>query len=153
MKGEDPQEVALAESRIAAAEGRIEAAQAAIAAAEAALDDLELVATINGTLVELNLIAGQRVSPSEPVARLADFSQWYVETDNLTEIEVVEIEIGQPALIFPDALPELELAGTVERISDVFEEKRGDVTYTARVRLSESDPRLRWGMTVMVRFE
>jgi hypothetical protein len=53
----------------------------------------------------------------------------------------------------PDALPDLELTGTVESIDDFFEEKRGDVTYTARILLNESDPRLRWGMTVVVTFE
>lgn len=153
MQGPDPQEVALAESRIAAAEGRIEAAKSSITAAEAALADLDLIATINGTVVNLDLVTGQRVSPGTPAAQLADFSQWYVETDNLTEIEVVEIELGQEALIYPDALPDLELSGTVERISDLFEEKRGDITYTARVKLTEPDPRLRWGMTVLVRFQ
>jgi hypothetical protein len=35
----------------------------------------------------------------------------------------------------------------------LFEEKRGDVTYTARIRLDNIDPRLRWGMTVATVFE
>jgi len=30
--------------------------------------------------------------------------------------------------------------------------QRGDVTYTVLIRLVESDPRLRWGITVEVRF-
>jgi multidrug resistance efflux pump len=88
-----------------------------------------------------------------PVAVLADFSQWQVETDDLTEIEVPDIYLGQKVTVTPDALPDLELSGTVEYISDLFEEKRGDVTYTARILLDESDPRLRWGMTVVVVFE
>ena len=84
---------------------------------------------------------------------LADFSQWIVETDDLTEIEVPEISIGQSVTIVPDALPDLELTGMVERISDVFEEKRGDITYTARIKLNEENELLRWGMTVVVTFE
>lgn len=151
--GPDPAELAIADGRIATAESRIAAAQAAIQAAEAALADLVLKATIDGTIVEMNLIEGQRVSPGQEVLRLADFSQWYVETDNLTEIEVVEIMPGDKASITPDALPELTLSGVVESISDVFEEKRGDVTYTARIRLDDFDPRLRWGMTVATVFE
>ncbi len=84
---------------------------------------------------------------------LADFSQWYVETDNLTEIEVVDISLDQTVEIIPDALPEITLMGTVELISDKFEEKRGDITYTTRILVDEIDPRLRWGMTVVVSFE
>ena len=83
---------------------------------------------------------------------LADFSQWYVETDNLTEIEVVDIAVGQAVTIVPDAMPEVELTGSVDTIADFFEEKRGDVTYTARVILDEVDPLLRWGMTVVLTF-
>jgi hypothetical protein len=84
---------------------------------------------------------------------LADFSPWRVETDDLTEIEVPDVFVGQKATISPDALPDLELSGTVEYISGLYEEKRGDVTYTARILLDEDDPRLRWGMTVVVTFE
>jgi multidrug resistance efflux pump len=151
--GPDPDELALIEGRIATAESRIAAAESAIVSAEAALADLELLATIDGTIVEMDLIEGQRVTPGLEVLRLADFSQWYVETDNLTEIEVVDIALGEQASITPDALPDLMLNGEVESISDLFEEKRGDVTYTARIKLGEIDPRLRWGMTVAVVFD
>ena len=151
--GPDPDELAIVDGRIVTAESRIAAAQAAIQSAEAALADLNLVATINGTVVDMDLIEGQRISPGQEVLRLADFSQWYVETDNLTEIEVVDLVLGDKASITPDALPEVTLTGVVESISDLFEEKRGDITYTARIRLDNVDPRLRWGMTVATVFE
>jgi hypothetical protein len=63
------------------------------------------------------------------------------------------VEEGQNVTIVPDALPGIELTGSVERIDDIFEEKRGDITYTTRILLDEVDPRLRWGMTVVVTFE
>ena len=150
--GPDPDEVEQAQARIATAEERIAAAEAAIAAAESALSDLELVATIDGTVVQLDLINGQRVTPGQEALQLADFSSWYVETDNLTEIEVVDINTGDQATITPDAL-DIDLTGEVESISDLFEDKRGDITYTARLRVDEVDPRLRWGMTVAVVFD
>jgi HlyD family secretion protein len=117
------------------------------------LDNIELVAPIPGTIVDLDIKVGEQVSPGQPVVVLVDFSQWAVETDDLTEIEVPDISIGQPVTVTPDALPDLELTGTVESIKDIYEEKRGDITYTARIILDESDPRLRWGMTVVVVFE
>ena len=153
MAGPDPDEVALAENRITTAETRIASAESAITSAEAALADLDLIATINGTVVYEDLIEGQRVTPGQEVVRLADFSEWFVETDNLTEIEVVDVAIGDKATITPDALPDLNLTGVVEKISNEFEEKRGDVTYTTRLRLEDVDPRLRWGMTMAVVFD
>ena len=150
--GPDPEDVALAESRIKTAEGRIQSAEAALAAAQSALADLDLVATIDGTVVNLDLIPGEQVTAGTPVVQLADFSQWYVETDNLTEIDVVNVSKDQAVSIVPDALPEVELSGKVESIWDVYEEKRGDVTYTARILVNEVDPRLRWGMTVVNTF-
>ena len=64
-----------------------------------------------------------------------------------------EYQWGFVSDIEADALPELEMKGTVEKISDVFEEKRGDITYTVRLLLSNPDPALRWGMTVRVEFK
>jgi len=160
LEGPDPDDVALAEAqiqaaeaRIAAAEGRAHTVQANIAAAQAALDHLDLTAPFAGTIVDLNLIVGEQVIPGNPVATLVDFSQWYIETDNLTEIEVVDVAVGQAVTIVPDALPDVSLTGSVEAIDDFFVEKRGDVTYTARILVDEIDPRMRWGMTVVVTFE
>lgn len=138
---------------VAAAKARIKAAKTALAAAQSNLSNLELVATIDGTIVKLDLIVGQQVNPGTPVVQIADFSEWYVETSNLTEIEVVRIHEGQTATIVPDALLEARLSAEVTKISQVFTENRGDVTYTVRLRLKDVDPLLRWGMTVVVTFE
>ncbi len=138
---------------LASARARLSAAEAGLTAARAALDDIHLVAPFSGTVVDLSIKVGEQVGPGAPIGVLADFSQWRVETDDLTEIEVPDVFVGQSATVSPDALPDLDLNGTVEYISGLYEEKRGDVTYTAGILLDESDPRLRWGMTVVVTFE
>jgi len=137
---------------LAQSQQRIQAAEAGVAAAEAALDHLELKAPFAGTLVELDLAPGEKVIANQRVAQVADLSQLHVETTDLTENEVVDIIIGQQVIITPDALPDLELAGVVESISDGYQEKSGDIVYTIRIILEESDPLLRWGMTVEVKF-
>jgi multidrug efflux pump subunit AcrA (membrane-fusion protein) len=146
QSGPDPALVTLAEARIATA-------QAALEAATVALDNTELRATIPGALVELNLKVGQLASPGQPVATLADFSGWAVETDNLTEIEVVKLTEGQGVTAKLDALPDAPLRGQIESISQVFEDKRGDVTYTVKIALTETHPQMRWGMTAEVTFD
>ena len=138
---------------VAAAEERVKAAEVNLKAAKAALTRLELVATIDGTVVEQNLNISQQVTAGQPIMKITDFTQMYAETDDLTELEVVDVSLGQKTTIVPDALTDLELTGTVEEISDQYEEKRGDITYTARIRIDDIDPRLRWGMTVAITFK
>lgn len=145
--GPDPDQVALLQARI-------KAAQASITAAQARLSNLELTATIDGTILNLNITKGEQVAPGAlPHVSIADLSQWFVETDNLTEIDVVRVETGQKVKIVADALPDIEMIGTVESIKNKFEEKRGDITYTVKIALDDPDPRLRWGMTVAITFE
>lgn len=135
-----------------AAEARLKAAEAGLVAAEASLADSELIAPFSGTLVRLDLKQGEQAIPGKLAAVLADLSGWVVETNDLNEMEVPGIHEGQTASVVPDALPDLELDGHVTSISQLYEEKLGDVTFTVRLALDESDPRLRWGMTVKVRF-
>lgn len=93
------------------------------------------------------------MAPGAPVVVLAEFSKWVVKTNNLTEIEVVNVQVGLAAEVVLDALPDVTLSGTVEKIATVFIENRGDVTYTITVALTEVDPRARWGMTAQVTVE
>jgi len=146
LKGPDADDVAAADARIKAAEENLKAAKAN-------LSNLDLVATIDGTVVDLNLVEGQQATPGQPVIRIADLSKLYVETDDLTEIEVVDVSVGQKGAVVADALPRVEMTGVGEKISQVYEEKRGDITYTVRILLDNPDPRLLWGMTVVVTFQ
>ncbi len=145
QNGPDPDQLTLAESRLANAQAQVDAVHAA-------LDNLEITAPFEGTIVDIDIALNEQAVPGQPVILLADFSEWYVETDDLTEIEVVKIEEGQTVELEADALPGETLEGTVERIKDFSELRRGDVTYTARILLDEFDLPLRWGMTMIVRF-
>ncbi|MFO7696197.1 MAG: HlyD family efflux transporter periplasmic adaptor subunit [Anaerolineae bacterium] len=145
--GPDPDQLALAEARLAAAD-------ASVAAAERALELTELRAPFAGTVVDLHdFLPGMLVTAGAPVVTLADMSVCFVETTDLTELDIVRVSEGQEATVVPDALSELTLTGVVESIAGVPGERSGDVLYTVRIRLNESDPRLRWGMTVDVTLE
>jgi multidrug resistance efflux pump len=137
----------------AALEARLATAQAAVASAEAALANLELKAPSAGTVTNLALIICERVNVGQPAITLADTTQWVVETDDLTEIEVVNIRMGQTATVTFDALPDQTFTGAVAQIKTYAEEKRGDVTYTVVLTLANPDPQLRWGMTAAIAFQ
>ena len=123
-----------------AAQARLSSAESALEATQAALSDVELVAPFGGTVVKLDLKEGEQIVPGSPAVVLADFSQWKVETEDLNEMEVPRVAVGQTVTITPDALPELTLTGTVKSISQIYEEKFGDVTYTARICASGHRP-------------
>ena len=144
--GPDPDEVA-------AAQARIQVAETALAASKSALMEVELLAPFSGQVVDVGVKAGEWVEVAQPVVVLADMTDWIVETSDLTEIDIPQVAAGQTVSVTPDALEDLTLGGVVESIKGLYEEKRGDVTYTTRIALQESDPRLRWGMTVAVTFE
>jgi HlyD family secretion protein len=131
----------------------IQQAEAALQSARTAAADTELRAPFAGTIAQLNVQAGETAAPSVPVIVLADFSNWQVETDDLTEIKVPNIREGQSVVVTFDALPELDLKGMVEAIGVLYQTSSGDIVYPVKIRLIESDPRLRWGMTASVEFE
>lgn len=143
--GPDPDQLKLAQDRL-------QAAQAQILAIESAYASLEIKAPFAGEVMDVNILVDELFAPGNWAVLLADTSQWFVRTNDLTELEVVKIQAGQPVELSPDALPELVLTGVVEEISSVFRTQTGDILYDVRIRLDGFDPRLRWGMTVEVNF-
>ncbi|UCC86481.1 MAG: HlyD family efflux transporter periplasmic adaptor subunit [Anaerolineales bacterium] len=135
---------------IVAAEADVAAAQATLAQARAALAQTELRAPFAGSVAGLDARPGEQVTPGTPVLQLADFSAWQIETDDLTELSVVEISQGAAVTITLDAIPELELPGQVLRVKAIGENKQGDITYTVLIQPDRQDPRLRWNMTTAV---
>jgi multidrug efflux pump subunit AcrA (membrane-fusion protein) len=143
--GPDPEKLSLAQQNL-------DVAQAHVAAAQSALANLDLKAPFNGTVVDVNVSVGELVGTDKWAVLVADFSEWYVETSDLTEQEVVKLSMGQAAMVVPDALPDLHLASSISEISDMFYVSAGDVLYHVRLKLDQTDPALRWGMTVEVDF-
>lgn len=123
-------------------------AKANLDAAKDALANFVITAPFNGTIADVNVKVGDQVGPETRAVSLADFSAWTVETTDVTELDVVELRVGQRVTIVPDALPGVELSGVVTAISNAFIQQGGDILYTVRIRVDDADPRLKWGMTV-----
>ena len=134
---------------IAAAQATVDQAAAGLQQARASLADTQLRAPFNGTLATLYVKEGEQVVAGMPVVQLADLTAWQIETDDLTELDVVKIHEGDRLVLHFDAIEDLELGGTVVRIKPLGQEKLGDITYTVVIRPDEQDPRLRWNMTAV----
>lgn len=142
------------ESELKAIKAQIRLAKAQIASAETMLDELNIMAPFDGTIMQINFSESEFVLGGTPVFILADLSSWIVETDDLTEFDVVKIKIGQAVKLELEAYPDTILSGTVEKIDQVFLLKEGDVTYTTTITINDiSDLPLQWGMSMIVIFE
>ena len=126
--------------------------EARLAAAEAEVDAFEITAPFDGVVAEVKARAGSSVRPGEVAVVIADFSNWLVKTTDLTEIDVVELTENDPVLVTFDALPGVELNGTILSIGQTFSQNQGDVVYDVDVQLTEIHPAMRWGMTASVTF-
>lgn len=137
------------DEELAAALAAVDQAQAGLQQAQASLVDTELRAPFSGTVAVMHVKEGEQVGGGMPVVQLADLTTWQVETDDLTELDIVNVQEGDRATLTFDAIEDLELTGVVARIKPLGEEKRGDITYTVIIRPDEQDPRLRWKMTAV----
>lgn len=137
---------------IAAAEADVASATAALQQALVALRNTELRAPFAGVVASLNVNVGEQVAPGLPVIQLADDSAWEIRTSDLTELDVVGVTQGKLVTLTFDALPDLQLNGTVDRIRPIGQDNRGDTVYTVVVKPERQDSRLLWNMTAVVDF-
>lgn len=157
-------EIQHAEAQVAQAQARLEIARADVAVAQAqvrqaevdltraktALEDAVLRAPFSSTITALEVGAGEIVTAGAPVVHLADLRHWHVETNNVGELVVGQVQVGQGAYVTVNAFPARRLPGRVVHIAPTALVQYGDTTYTVAIALEPVDLPLRWGMTAKV---
>jgi len=139
--------------QLALAQVRLDNANAQVAAAEDTLGNYQITAPFDGVVADVPVRVGDQVGSDTRAVSIADTSAWYIETTDVTELEVVNLAIGQKATFTADALPGVTMNGTVTEISQSSFVQGGDVIYTVRLKAENVDPRVKWGMTVQVTFD
>jgi HlyD family secretion protein len=135
---------------LALAQKRLESAQAALVASQDSLDELTLLAPFDGTVTELYARVGEWLSPGIPALVLADLSQLRVETTDLNEIDMTQVQVGDQVSVSFDAIAEVVVSGRVVYIAPKASPGAG-VNYTAVIELASPIPQeLRWGMSAFV---
>jgi len=128
---------------------RIAAAAAQADAAREQIENLTLIAPFNGIVAEVMISEGEWASPGQPVVLLANLDTLHVETTDLNEIDVVQIEVGDMADVTFDAIPDEVFTGSIVEIFPKASDGAG-VNYTVVIALDEVPDAARWGMTVFV---
>jgi HlyD family secretion protein len=130
-------------------------ARAGLVKAEDDLAKTTIFAPLSGTVTELNaeqgevVVSGTMNNPASVIGVIADLSEILavVEVD---ETEIVEVDLGQPAVVEVDAVPDHAYHGEVVEIgsSGFSTARQPDVTYFAvEVLLADADRRLRPAMS------
>ena len=136
-----------------------EAVRQARANLDKARDDLSkttIYSPLSGTVIKLNaeegevVVSGTMNNPASVIGTIADLSEILARVD-VDETEVVDVDLGQEAVLKVDALPGKEYHGKVVEVgsSGVTRTNQPDVTFfEVKVLLADPDQALRPGMSV-----
>ena len=138
--------------QLALAQAQLDNAMAQVAAAKANLSNYVLTAPFDGVVAEVAVKVGDQVGSDARAISVINDASWMIETTDVTELEVVNIAVGQNVTFAADALSGVTMHGVVAAISQSSYLQSGDVIFTVRVKAADVDPRLKWGMTVQVTF-
>jgi HlyD family secretion protein len=153
-----------AELAVATVKVELEAQQHLIeqyrSALQRAADDLArttILSPMDGTVIQLNAEQGETVVPGSTnlpgsvILTVADMSVLLAEVE-VSEVDVVNVELGQEAEITVDALGEAVQKGRVVEIATSGREDPalGTIDFAVKVAIDDPDPRLRPAMTAKV---
>ena len=133
--GPDPEDLAVAQARVAAA--------------QATLDQARILALFAGIITNVESKPGDQVNPGTPAFRLDDPSHLWVDVE-VSEVDINQVQGGQPAILTFDAILAKEYSGEVVEVSPVGTENQGVVNFKVTVELIDADADVRPGMTSAV---
>jgi HlyD family secretion protein len=151
------------ESQLAAAESRVQSQQAQLQSAEAALgvtrvtlENTNIRAPFDGTVLRKDAEVGEVVAPSVgggltrgAVVTMADLQTLEVEVD-VNESYIAQIRNGQPARIALDAYPDTSYRGAVRQMVPTADRQRA--TVLVKVGIADPDSKILPEMAARVEF-
>ncbi len=124
----------------------IQSAKARIMADQATLSVAQLTSPFNGTITEVDVMAGDLINPGELAFQIDDMSSQYVDLE-VSEVDINKVKVGQVVDITFDAVPGKGYTGKIDQIGLVSKVNAGAVNYTVTVKLTNPDAFIRQGMT------
>ncbi|MDY7042116.1 MAG: efflux RND transporter periplasmic adaptor subunit [Chloroflexota bacterium] len=127
-------------------ETQVRMAETALERARVSLDNATLRAPFAGTVVEVNVSAGEVPVGAQPAVVLIDSSSFSLEL-NVDEIDVGQLATGQEVEVTFDSLPDTTVTGEVRTIAEAANALSGSVAYRTVIDLTPTDDHLRSGMS------
>jgi HlyD family secretion protein len=127
-------------------EAQVAQARVALALVELSLEKAILHAPFDGIVAAVNVEPGEMVSSALPAVTMLDASGFRMAV-SVDEIDVGKLVVGQPAQVTLDALPDMVIAGVVERVAPAATIVGGVVYYDVVIELDSTNVPIRAGMT------
>jgi len=133
--GPDPDDITMAEARISAA--------------QASLDAAFITAPFSGVITAKEAHTEDLVSPNTLAFRIDDLDTLLVDV-SVSEVDINQINIGQPVTLSFDAILDKEYQGEVIEVSPVGVPEQGLVSFEVTIKLVDADEEVRPGLTAAV---
>jgi HlyD family secretion protein len=128
------------------ANAQVQQAQLSLLQAENSLANARLTAPFDGVVSRKNILSGELYSGGLPAIVMSDLDQFHMDLF-VDEIDVRQVEIGQPVTIRVDALGDQEITGRVTEIAPTAENVGGVIAYRVTITPDATDAPLRSGMS------
>ncbi|MBK8049575.1 MAG: efflux RND transporter periplasmic adaptor subunit [Anaerolineales bacterium] len=128
------------------AKAQVKQSQLSQLQAERQLENARLVAPLSGVVSEVNIKQGELPTAGRPAVVVTDLSAFQMKV-LVDEIDVRQIDVGQPVRLSVDALPGVEITGKVTEIAPTASNVNGTIAYEVTIVPDATDAPLRAGMS------
>lgn len=128
---------------------QVRQAQAALEIAQATLAQTTLIAPYDGVIASVDIVQGEFIQQGQVVLTLATLNNLHIETTDLSERDIMKVNVGDSANVFVEALNQ-NIEGKVIAISPIADTVGGDVVFKVTIEVGEQIEGLLWGMTAEV---
>lgn len=126
----------------------IAAAEANVQALQNTVNSQYIIAPFDGVITDILVDEGDIVSSGTQAVQLDNMSNLVIDI-SVSEIDINEIEIGQPVSITFDAIPNQTYEGEVSKVSLAGDESSGIVEFTVTISITNIDENIKPGFTAV----
>jgi len=145
---------AVAKATFESSSHQADQAKASLAKAEDDLLKTTILSPMDGTVTRLRSQLGERVvgtalMSGTEIMTIVNLNDMIISA-HVNQADVIRLAAGQEVDVQLESVPGLKLRGKVERIAPQAVLKNGIKGFTARIQLTDIDPRVRPGMTAIL---
>jgi HlyD family secretion protein len=123
-------------------------AETRVTQAQANVDQAHTTAPFDGTVTEVDVLPGDMVSAGHTAFRVDDLSDLFIDLQ-VSEIDIHQIQVGQPVTITLDAVLDSVYHGEVTQLGLIGSNNQGAVYFTVTIRILDPDKSVLPGMTAV----
>ena len=128
---------------------KLNQANLAVLTAQENLDAIKMTSPFDGTITQSFVVPGAVVATGAQAYRIDDLSKLVIDVQ-VVEIDITHVQVGQPATITFDAIPNKTYNGKVIKTDLAGTVAQNSVNFTSTVQLTDADASVRPGMSASV---